>query len=56
MKSIYHPLEVHIKKNISTLLLGQGFGWVAIAIGSFVSHLHFSARIDFDDLLCNGKS
>jgi hypothetical protein len=36
IKLIIHPLQVYMKKNLSTLKLGRDLGLVATAIGSFV--------------------
>ncbi len=47
IKLILHPLEVFIKKNLSTLKLGPGLGLVATAIGLCVL-----ARLVFKYRMC----
>jgi hypothetical protein len=32
MRSTHHPLDVSKKRNISTLYLGSGLGWVVMAV------------------------
>jgi hypothetical protein len=48
MRSTHHPLEVCKKKNVSTLYLGWGLGWVVIVVYSVVlPRLVVSRSIDF---------
>jgi hypothetical protein len=42
-----HHLEVFIKKNLSTLVLGPGLGLVATAIGSCVLPIDWYRSIEF---------